>query len=236
MNSVLKQFLEPLNAPAYSIAETKRLTGVARSSVNYYLRGYEYKYPTKEQSHYRTIPSVINQSDAGSTYASFLDLMDLLYIKEFLARGFHLQFLRKALAEAKKFLGTPHFATNEFYTSKDRIILKVPQNSALIQLMTGGQFTIPEITEKLSAKLDFADAAHLGLVQRFYPNGKSGAIVIDPQISFGRPTLVGYSIATSNIYDLFLGEDQKIEPVSKWFNIPVPEIRAAVQFEQRLWA
>jgi len=225
-----------LDAPAYSIAETTRLVGVPRSSVNYYLRGYQYKYPANEKSYTRKLSPIISQSETGSTYASFLDLIDLLCVKEFLARNFTLQFLRKALAEAKEYLGTPHFATSQFYTSKDRIILKIPKNGVLIQLMTGGQITIPEITQKLSHKLDFADAAHLGLAQRFFPNGKNGAIVIDPQISFGRPTLVGYGVATSNIYDLYLGEKQKIKPVSEWFNIPVPEIRVAVKFEHSLWA
>ncbi|CAG0948023.1 Putative antitoxin VapB45 [Anaerolineae bacterium] len=233
MDSVSKGFLESLDAPAYSIAETTRLIGVPRSSVNYYLRGYQY---TKEQMRDRKLPSIINQSDAGSTYASFLDLMDLLYVKEFLARGFHLQFLRKALAEAKKYLGTPHFARNEFYTSRDRIALKIPRNGILIQLMTGGQITISEITEKLGKKLDFADAAHFGLAHRFYPNGKDGAVVIDPQISFGRPTLIGYRVATATIYDLYQGENKEIKPVSDWFDIPVPKIQAAVQFEHGLWA
>ncbi len=235
MNSVLSQFLEPLDAPAYSIAEATRLTGVARSSVNYYLRGYQYKYPTKEQPYYRKLPSVISQSGAGSTYASFLDMMDLLYVKEFLARGFHLQFLRKALVEAKRYLGTPHFATNKFYTAKDRLIVEIPKDNILIQLMTGGQITIAEITEMLFDKLDFADAALLGLTTRFYPNGKGGAIVIDPLISFGRPTLVGYRVPTANIYDLYKGENEQIKPVSDWFNIPDAEIRAAVQFESSLW-
>jgi uncharacterized protein (DUF433 family) len=225
------EFLEALNAPAYSIAETTRLTRVPRSSVNYYLRGYPYGFPTRRKQ-----SPVIHQSDAGSTYASFLDLIDLLYVKEFLARGFPLQFLRPALAEARDYLGNPHFATSEFFTSKNRIILKIPQDGALIQLMTGGQITIPEITQKLSDRLDFADAAHLGLARRFYPNGKNGAIVIDPQISFGRPTLVGHRVATSNVYDLYVGENKKLRPVSEWFNIPSVAVRAAVQFERRLWA
>ena len=37
------------------------------------------------------------------------------------------------------------------------------------------------------------------------------------------------------IYDLYLGENEKYSTVSKWFDIPVSEIKTAVQFEHSLW-
>ena len=131
-------------------------------------------------------------------------------MKEFLERGFTLQHLRRALAEAKHYLGTPHFARSEFYTSSDQIILKLPQDGALIALMTGGQLAIPEIAKKLSKKLEFEDITGYGFAQRWYPYGKNSSIVIDPQISFGKPILAGYGITTSNIYDLYLGESKNV--------------------------
>lgn len=229
-----KGLIESLHFPAYSIAETSRLVGVPHWSVDRYLRGYEYKYWVKEESHEGHQPPVVRQSRGDSTYASFLDLMDLLFVKEFLKRGFTLQYLRKALEEAREYLGTPHFARSEFYTGRDEIVLRLPQDGAFIALMTGGQTAIPEIINKLSDKLDFENVTQFGLAQRWYPKGRNGSIVIDPQISFGRPTLDGYGVATSNIYDLYLGEHKKIKPVTDWFNIPVPKIRGAIQFEQSL--
>jgi len=230
------QLFQSLNAPTYSIAETSRLVGIPSWSVSRYLGGYEYKYFVREKMQERQKPPIISQSEEKSNYASFLDLVDLLFVKEFLKRGFSLQYLRLALAEAKEYLGTPHFARTEFYTSGSEIILKLPKDGNMIALMTGGQIAIPEIIKKLSNKLDFEDITKFGLARRWYPNGKRGLIVIDPQISFGRPTLNGHSIATSNIYDLYLGEKEKVEPVSEWFIIPVHKIKAAVQFEHNLWA
>ncbi len=230
------KLLQSLEAPAYSIAETSRLVGIPHWSVNRYLRGYEYKYFVGEESFGGHQPPVISQSEEDSAYASFLDLADLLIVKEFLERGFPLQYLRRALAEAKKYLGTHHFARSEFYTSGNEIVLKIPQNGALIALMTGGQTAIPEVIKKLSRKLDFENTTRHGFAQRFYPRGKNGSVVIDPQISFGRPTLIGYSVATSTIYDLYLGEKKRFKPVSDWFDIPISKIRAAVQFEHSLWA
>jgi uncharacterized protein (DUF433 family) len=231
----VKSLLESLDAPAYSIAEASRLVGVPSWSIKRYLRGYEYKYTVHEKSYEGQQPPVINQSVINTTFASFLDLIDLLFVKEFLKRGFSLQYLRKALAEAKELLGTPHFARSKFYTSGREIILKLPKDGNLIALMTHGQFAIPEIIKKLSYKLDFENITEFGLARRWFPKGKSGLIVIDPQIAFGRPTLVGYNVPTSNIYDLYLGEKERVEPVSEWFNIPTPKIKAAVSFEHSLW-
>ena len=223
-----------LSAPAYSIVLSSHLTGITRWSISRYLRGYDYKID-KRTNYKRHKPPIVDQTEE-STYASFLDLIDLLFVKEFLKRGFTLQYLRRALTEAKYYLGTPHFARSEFYTSSDQILMKIPQDGALIALMTGGQLAIPEIAKKLSQKLEFEDVTGYGFAHRWYPQGKNGAIVIDPQISFGKPILAGYGISTSNIYDLYLGENKNLTTVSRWFDIPVPEIKTAVRFEHSLWA
>lgn len=228
--------IKSLDAPAYSISETSRLTGIPRWTIGRYLRGYEYMYSIKGQEFEVHQPPVVSQSLEKSTYASFLDLVDLLVVKELLHRGFSLQRIRMALLEAKERLGTCHFARSEFYTSGNEIILKLPKDGHLVALMTGGQFAFPKIIEKLSKKLDFENITEYGFARRWYPRGREGMIVIDPQIAFGRPTLIGYSIATSNIYDLYLGENQRYLPVSKWFNIPIPKIKTAVQFEHSLCA
>ncbi len=218
---------ETLSAPTYSIAEASRLTGIGKWSVSRWLRGYRYEGGEQGPVIERSIPP-------ESTYASFLDLIDLLFVKKFIERGIPLQRIRKAAEEAREYLGTPHFARSVFFTSSDKIILKL-QGGDMVALLTHGQRAIGEIVEQVYDKLDFEQVTEYGFVRRWYPKGKNRYIVIDPQISFGRPTLIGYGVATNNIYDLYLGENKKTEPVSEWFNIPVPKIQAAVQFEHSLW-
>ena len=121
-----------------------------------------------------------------------------------------------------------------FFTSGDSIILKL-SDIDMVALLTHGQRAIPTIIEQVYEELDFEKVTEFGFARRWYPKGKNGHIVIDPLVSFGRPILQGYSVATSNIYDLYLGEAKNIEPVSEWFNIPIPKIQAAVQFEHSLW-
>jgi uncharacterized protein (DUF433 family) len=221
------KLLWSLETPAYSVSMTSRLTGINRWRVRRWLRGY--KYLGGELS-----PVIKHSASVDSPYASFLDLIDLLFVKLFIERNFSLQRIRKVLDDAREHLQTPHFARSEFFTSGDDIVLKLQQDD-YVQLMGSGQRIFKEITEKLYDKLDFEDITKHGFVCRWYPRGKRGSIMIDPQIAFGRPTLVGYGVATSNIYDLYLGEQKRIEPVSKWFNIPAPQIKTAVHFEHSLW-
>lgn len=54
----------------------------------------------------------------------------------------------------------------------------------------------------------------------------------DPQIAFGSPTIMG--IKTSNIYDLYLAEDKKIQAVCEWMKLGKREVEAAIAYEQQL--
>jgi len=222
-----------LTTPAYTLAEASQLADISRWRVARWLKGYEYTYKAGSERREGKKDAVIRHSDEPS--ASFLDLIDLLFVKKFIEHGFTLQFLRNALEEARTLLGTPHFARSKFFTSGNQIVLELePTSKYMIALMTGGQSVIPQIVEQLDDKIDFEDVTGFGFATRWYPKGKHGLIMIDPQVSFGRPTLISRGIATENIFDLYLGENKKIEPVSRWFKIPAPEIRAAVNFQSGL--
>ena len=218
-----------LSSPIYTIAEASRLVNISRGRISRWLRGYSY--PGGIQG-----PVITRKISNESTYASFLDLIDLLFVKRFINKGFTLQYVRKALEDARKYLGTPHFARNKFFTNSQQIILDLPDSSGLVVLLTDGQRAMNEIIENVYDKVDFEEATEFGFAQRWYPTpeGKQGLIVIDPRISFGRPSIMGRGVATENVFDLFLGENKKVEPVSNWFNLPKHEIRAAVQFETAL--
>lgn len=218
-----------LSAPTYSIAEASRLTGISRGRVSRYLRGYRYEGGELDPVISRSIPP-------ESTYASFLNLIDLLFIKKFIERGFSLQFIRKALEDAREYLGTPHFARIKFFTSSKTIILELPSSSNMVGLLMGGQRAMSEVIENVYDKVDFEEVTEFGFVSRWFPRGREEYIVIDPTISYGRPTIMGSGIATENIFDLYLGENKKIKPVKGWFDLPRHKIQAAVRFETSLVA
>jgi uncharacterized protein (DUF433 family) len=228
-----QKLYKTLITPTYTLTEASQLAGVSKWRVSSWLRGYEYHYSVGDEIRDGKQAPVIKHSNEPQ--ASFLDLIDLLFVKRFLRQGFSLQYLRKALDEACDLLGTPHFARSTFFTSEKQITLQLKKDSKyMITLLTGGQSAMSQVVEYLDDKVEFEDVTGLGLANRWYPKGKNGLIVVDPQIAFGRPTLVGRGIATENIYDLYLGENERIEPVSHWFNVPRNEIKAAVSFQSHL--
>jgi uncharacterized protein (DUF433 family) len=168
-------------------------------------------------------------------YASFYDLIDLLFVKKFLDYGVSLQRIRKALKEAEELIGGHHFAQRSFFTDGRNIYLKVKNDAdALLELLSGGQWVIAPIIRQLAHRIDFDQPT--GLAQRWYPLGPKGLIVLDPRISFGKPTLRGRGIATANVYDLFLGENESIGRVCSWMNLKNKEVEAAIKFERFLAA
>ncbi len=217
--------------PMYSSAMASRLVDLSPWRVRRWLMGYDYK---MDESYYH-VGSVVRSSDDKSTYASFLELIDLLFIKNFIEYGLSLQKIRKALREAESILENNHFAERKFFTDGKKIYLQVKNNAEdLLELLSGGQWVIAPIIKQLADQIDFHNLT--GLAQRWHPLGQSGLIVLDPNISFGQPTVVGHGITTSNIHDMYMGESERITRVCSWFNLNKKEVKAAVYFEKNLVA
>lgn len=225
--------------PRYTAAEAGRLTGLSPGRVRRWLRGYSYLYSSSSSELDTVIHQqpVIRQRDAeDSGYASFLDLIDLIFVRRFLESGFSLQKIRKALAEAESIVGGHHFAQRVYFTDGQEIYLRVKEKASenLLQLLSGGQWVISEIILKMAKQVDFDKST--GFAEKWYPAGRDGGVVLDPRVCFGAPTIAGKGVRTSNIYDLFVAESNDAKQVSDWMNLRTEEIEAAVQFEKALAA
>lgn len=217
---------------AYPAAEVGRLVGLSAGRVRRWLRGYQY---TAGDTVRRQRPVIRRKGTRGTTYASFLDLVDLLFVKRFLDHGVSLQRVRKALDEAAQILGANHFARRSFFTDGRNIYVEVREKGdAILQLLSGGQWVIAPIIQQLAEQIEFDTPT--GFARRWYPMGKQGLIVLDPMISFGLPTVAGRGVATANVYDFYLGEARNPRVVGDWLGLDENEIEAAVDFEERLAA
>jgi len=228
-----------LEAPAYSPALAARLTTLQTSRVQRWLRGYEYLYskPGASGAIRRRQQPVLVRANAlqESPFASFLDLIDLLFVKQFLDAGVSLQKLRKALDEASRLIGGGHFAQRVFWTDGKEIYLRLQQKSVgLVHLLSHGQWVIAPVIEQFATRIVFAERT--GLARRWYPMGKRGLVVLDPTIAFGMPTIEGCGIATENIFDLYNAERERIRPVASWMGLSARQVQAAVAFERNLRA
>ena len=224
--------------PIYPAAEAGRLVKLSPTRVRRWLQGYKYTYKTGTKNEKRAGskgPIVKRLDSDNSNYASFLDLIDLLFVKEFISYGLSLQKIRKALNEAEQLVGGHHFAQSKFFTDGTNIYFEISDKAdALMELLSGGQWVIAPVIKQLTHKVEFDDPT--GYAKRWFPLGTSGLVVLDPSVSFGKPSLVKRGIATANVYDFYLAESKDIKKVGKWLDLKEEEVQAAVKFEQQLAA
>ena len=219
------------------MAEAGRLVGLTAERVRRWLRGYQYSYGDAVRGQ---PPVVLQGSGPASAHASFLDLVDLLFVKRFLDHGVSLQKVRRALDEARELLGTNHFARQTFLTDGGAIFLRLKegaregQGDAILELMSGGQWVIAPLIRQLARQIDFSSPE--GLASRWHPLGRHRPVVLDPEVSFGAPSIVGRGVKTINVHDLYMAEGQSLESVRAWWGLTDSEIRAAVDFERQLAA
>lgn len=233
----------PWDTPMYTPADAGRLVQLHPDRVRRWLRGYGYTYTAGKKAELRHghKEPVVKRVDDESPYATFLDLIDLLFVKKFLEHGkalkhgISLQKLRKALKEAEELIGGHHFAQRSFFTDGSDIYLQVQEKGEfLLELLSGGQWVIAPVILAIAHQIDFHDAT--GFAERWYPLGRENLVVLDPAIAFGAPTIVEHGVKTANLYDLFKGEGDRTEPVATWMDLSVEEVGAAVRFEEQLRA
>jgi uncharacterized protein (DUF433 family) len=229
--------MDPWDVPAYTAAEAGRLVGLRAERIRRWLQGYEYRYHPSDGSTDRRIwqAPVIRRGENEAPYATFLDLVDLLFVKKFLDHGISLQKLRRALNEADALIGGHHFAQRSFFTDGRNIYLQVKDRAdALVELLTGGQWVIAPVIKQLAKEIQFHRGT--GFAEQWYPLGPSSRVVVDPRIAFGAPTIANRGVETANVFDLYQAERKRVEVVCNWMELTAPEVEDAVRFEEQLIA
>ncbi len=217
----------------YTYREASHLAGISVGKIRRWTEGYSRK--ETEQ----IVPPVFNNSysdDKNLHALSFIDLIEVLFIKAFNDEGVSIQTIRKAINGASRILGADHpFAMKKLYTDGKAIFAELANStgeSDLLDLIKE-QFQIVDIVlPTLSETLDFNS---FDIAQRWWPRGKSGGIVIDPNRHFGRPIVDEANMSTDVIYDLYKS-GHSIEDIVNWYEISAQSIKLAIDFEEKLAA
>jgi len=227
--------MDALDVPIYSIPAAGRLVGLKAARVRRWLKGYPFSYSDRQggERSGHSAPVVPGHQYEGRVYASFLHLMDLLFVRELLARGLSLQRIRKLLDEVREVTGGLHFANRKLYTLGQTVFLRFGAEFSL-ELGSGGQTAIPKFVTMIGKQIHFSDTSDWA--ESWYPPGHGRIIILDPRVCFGSPTIAGHRITTSTVYEAYLAEDQDDRAVCDWMSVAPREVRAAVKFEQSLAA
>jgi hypothetical protein len=210
-----------LGVGLYSLADAARIVGAPTSTLS--------RWSSASRG---IVPRFL---DASEHTITFVELMELLFIKMFRDEGVSMQAIRKTSQEAaKKFKTDYPFAVQRFDTDGKTIfatLLSEATGKKLVEDLKYGQFVFEKILKPFFRKLDYGSFE----VERYWPLEKGGRVVLDPARKFGQPIDFDSGIPTRTLYlAVSAGGGQEVKSVANWFGVPVAAVNAAVAFEQSI--
>lgn len=219
----------------YTFHEAARLTGIPLRDLRRWLGGYTYQDKRHETS-IAVPPLWETEVDDQLDGIGFHDLLEVRFVRAFREHGVSLQTIRLASQRARELFATDYpFTSRRFRTDGRTIFASAMEETGETELLDliRRQYAFRKIVEpSLYSGIEF------GVDQtaaRWYPESKSKAIVLDPQVGFGKPILANSGVRTSILYDAFIAEGDK-SFVAKLYEVPVSAVDAAIAFEERLAA
>ncbi len=214
-----------LDRELYSAREAARLLRMPPSTLMWWLEG-------RPADGY---PPVIRSEPTGSSNVTWGEYVEAGYLREYRRRGVRLQDLRPVIDRLRERFGVPyplaHF--KPYVGPGRRLVFEIEQElgvDAGLRMVVdagSGQLLLTKPAESFLEQVEFA-AGGQRWAERIYPAGKSSTVVIDPDFSFGAPTVAG--VRTEVLAEL-VDAGEPIEDVAADFGLDVKLVKQALAYE-----
>jgi uncharacterized protein (DUF433 family) len=179
----------------------------------------------------------------GQDALTFVELIELLYIRAFERAGVSWKHIRDAAGVAARMFSTRHpFALRQLYVDPHSVYGAVHEedgSESLVQLVGHGQHAMPQLVKPFLEQIDFgAD----DVARRWWPLGRDGGVVVDPLMAFGMPVVAGTGMrvqALASAYDAerpAFGRDGAVDRVAWTYDIQPAHVHTALRFREWLRA
>lgn len=230
VNRMLYNGRDPRELPAYSIADTARFLDVPPATIRSWVAGR--KYPV--QDGLGSFERIITPDDPTGKRLSFYNLVEAHVLRALrTTHGLQLRHIRPAIAYAEQSLGIHRLLlSQELYTLGGDLFIE--HLGHLISLSRSGQIYVKEL---LRAYLRRVERDTHAIPIRLYPFLNLGAapdtrhVVIDPLVSFGRPTVSGSGILTAVLVQR-IDAGESMQALAEDYGLDEEQINAAVLFER----
>ncbi|MPZ22454.1 MAG: DUF433 domain-containing protein [Dehalococcoidia bacterium] len=213
----------PLTRPLYSYADADYLAGVGRGTSKRWLEGYSYRRGRGQ----RVKMPPVTPGEMRPTGVSFVDFIEIIAIGRLRTIGLTLNDVRTVVVRCQQEFQVQHpLASLKFkvggrdtFVERDGVLHDVLRRPK-------GHVAWDEILNPFLETLDYQGAyAH-----RWWPLGRDGLVVIDPEYAFGLPVIANSGVRTEIILErIRAGETD--EQIASDFNVSRPEIHEAMKFE-----
>jgi uncharacterized protein (DUF433 family) len=217
-----------LGVGLYTPAEAAAYTGIPAAQIRRWLFGY-----TSDGKQYAGLwqPQLEGKAEHA---LSFHDLLEIRFVHAFRRHGVSLQAIRRASAHARELYNQPYpFTCKRFQTDGRSIFVTVLEE-------TGDESLLDLVKKQYAFKQVINASLYRGIdydndkAQRWYPLSRNNRVVLDPARNFGKPVLTGSGMTVDAIVSAWHGEEQDVRRVAALYEVPVAEVEAAIQFEQRI--
>lgn len=220
--------LSVLDRELYAIPEAAKLLRVPPSTLQWWLEG--------GKRGRKLYPPVLRSDATGSKVMTWGEFVEARYLREYRrALDVPLQQLRLVIDSLREEFGVPyplaHF--KPFVAGNRELVLHAQEEAGLdaeFWLVVGiasGQTIYTPATEGFLDRVEFSDVGDLEAL-RIYPAGKGSPVVVDPERSFGVPTVRG--IRTDVLAELVDAGDP-VDAIAEDYDLPIAELKAAIAYE-----
>jgi uncharacterized protein (DUF433 family) len=217
----------------YSYTDAARFIGARPAELRRWLKGYTRGGKEQQTAH---VPLWSPQwAGSGIDGIGFRDLIELRFVRTFVAGGVPLNLIRRTIDEVHQQLGKNYpFTSTTFKTDGRRIFMELLDASgdgALVDVVKRQdvirKVIAPSLREGIELSID--DKA-----ERWFPLKGSRAVVFDPQRSFGQPILADSGVPTAAVAEALQAEGGDAQRVARLYGISPAEVRKASAFERRV--
>lgn len=209
--------------PTYTPAEAARYAGISAQSVARWRAGYTYR---THRGPRRSGP-VTGGASAG--LLSFNELLEVAVVAAARHANVSMRAVRRAVDAARQVYGVerPLAQLTFMHDGRDLFIRELEAEGAhrYVNLSRYGQVAWEHISDVL-ANLEYES----GHAVRWFPEGRTVPIAIDPRVSFGRPYIFRKGVSTDAIRGRFLA-GESLGFIVDDFDLTEEEAEAALRFE-----
>ena len=215
--------LEAMHRKMYLLPEAARLLRINTTTLKRWLEGDERR------------PPVIRPHATGSDAVTWGEFVEAGFLREY-RRSLSLQRIRPAMAKLRQKFDVPYplahykpfIGPGRHLTLEAQQEAQVPRDLFIVYWeIATGQLVLADPTLDYIEKVDFA-LGGTRWAERIHPAGRESPVVIDPDYSFGAPTIRG--IKTYIITEL-VEAGESLEVVAEGYSLSVTDIEAAVAYE-----
>jgi uncharacterized protein (DUF433 family) len=219
---------DPRAVATYGMAQAALYLGVSETTLRQWVLGRPY--PTRAGADFSE--PLIKLPDPGKPWLSFTNLVEA-YVLASLRREHRIKMhkIREALRYLEKKLESEHpLASEQLESFGGSLFIK--KYGQLIDLPEDGQTAIEEVLRPYLRRIEHDSS---GFAERFFPIRRTGdvdsprIVVIDPYISFGKPTVAGTGVSVAILIGRFRS-GETLGEIAEDYDMSLQQAEEAIRY------